>query len=282
MNASPEYIALSLCHHIGGKTLRALLDHFGDVSAILAAPADELKAVRGIGAKIAAEIGAVDVASVARRMASWEAQGVRFVTWADADYPPALARMTDAPPVLFLRGQLPSRQPAMAIVGTREPDFVSIERAKNCAYRVAAMGGVVVSGLARGIDTAAHQQALVEDAQTVALLGSGVLSVYPPENVSLADAMVERGGGLLCEVAPDAVISPAALVARNRLITALADVVIVVETETSGGAMHAARSARDQGRTLYTFEHPASGNRALIAAGVRPLDENLQMLDGAC
>ncbi|TVR23978.1 MAG: DNA-processing protein DprA [Anaerolineaceae bacterium] len=267
---------------MGGKTFRALLDHFGDVPAILAAPADELQQVRGIGAKIAAEIGAVDVADVARRMGSWQENGVRIVTWADDDYPPALAQMADAPPVLFVRGQLPSRRPAMAIVGTREPHFVSIERARNCGYRVARMGGVVISGLARGIDTAAHRQALTEGGQTVAVLGSGVLNIYPPENVAIATAMIERGGGLLCEVAPDAMTSPAALVARNRLITALADVVIVVETGTSGGAMHAVRFARNQGRTLYTFKHWAEGNKALIADGVRPLDENLQMLDGAC
>jgi DNA processing protein len=143
-------------------------------------------------------------------------------------------------------------------------------QARIAANRLAAHftreGYTIVSGLALGIDTLAHQATLSHSGTTLAVLGSGVLNVYPPENAKLAD-QISKNGALLCEVHPDAPVSTPGLVARNRIITGLCERVIVVETEVDGGAMHAARFALLQGRQVYAVESPASGNKALLANG---------------
>jgi DNA processing protein len=129
--------------------------------------------------------------------------------------------------------------------------------------------------MALGIDSAAHIGALAcLGGVTTAVLGSGVLNVYPPGNRALAEAIRQRGA-LLSEVHPDAQPKPSTLVARNRIISGLCEAVIVVETESDGGAMHAARRAIDQGRRVYTLESDASGNRALIEAGASVIKPDL-------
>ena len=130
---------------------------------------------------------------------------------------------------------------------------------------------VVVSGLALGVDRSAHVGALAyPEGTTLAVLGSGVLQVYPYANIPLAKAIAARGA-LVSEVAPDARPNPASLVARNRLISGLSEGLIVVESSIDGGAMHAARRALEQGRTVYAVDNAASGNRALLDAGATPI-----------
>jgi DNA processing protein len=146
--------------------------------------------------------------------------------------------------------------------------------AQRWGAELAERGWCVVSGLAHGIDTAAHYGALaVPNGQTVAVLGGGVLNIYPSENRPLAEAVLRRGA-LLSETHPHMSPSPSALVARNRLISGLSDILIVVETSIDGGAMHAARRAFDQRRAVYTLDSTASGNRALLAEGALPLTPN--------
>lgn len=260
------WVALSLVNNLGGRTLAALLVHFQyDLDAILSAPAAELRKVPGVGPKIAAAIRSIDLDATRRALDRWQQAGVTVLTRDDAAYPPALRRLDDAPPTLFVRGTLP-RQPGVAIVGTRRPSPQALELAGRLAGSLVRQGHMIVSGLAAGIDRIAHLEAVAQDGLTTAVLGGGVLSVYPPEHHSLAEAIVLRGA-LLGEVAPDAPVSVPGLVARNRIIAGLCEHVIVVETGIDGGAMHAARFARAQERFLYTFDLPASGNQALIAAG---------------
>lgn len=277
---SAAWVALSLLPHLGGRTFRALLDHFGgDISAILDASADSLREVRGVGPKIAQAIRTVDVDASARALERWLRAGVVILTLDDADYPPALRPLPDAPPTLFVLG-LPDAlaQGAVAVVGTRAPS----PQARTCAQHMGAAlaegGHAIVSGLALGIDSAAHLGALaIPDGATLAVLGGGILNVYPPANRALAEAVIARGA-LVCEVSPEAPVSAPGLVARNRLITGLADAVIVVETGIEGGAMHAARFARQQGRPLYALDVPAAGNRALLANGAQPIAPDLSDL----
>ena len=134
-----------------------------------------------------------------------------------------------------------------------------------------------MSGLALGVDTAAHLGALSSpDGYTLAVLGCGVLNVYPSENRGLADAIALRGG-LLCEVNPSAEAKTPAIVARNRLISGLCDALIVVETSIDGGAMHAAKRAFEQGRRVYALDTAASGNRLLIdEMGASPIGTGLR------
>jgi DNA processing protein len=270
------WVALSLVERLGGKTLRALMQHFdNDPLAVLAADCAELRQVRGIGPKLAEQIRAVKLTAVEQALPQWQQAGVQILTWQEAAYPARLCGLDDAPPTLFWRGRGGlDEQRSAAIVGTRDPRPESIRLAQNLASELAGRGYTIVSGLALGIDAAAHLGALaVPDGQTVAVLGSGVLEVYPPANRALAEAVLGRGA-LVSEVQPFAPPSASNLVARNRIITGLSDLLIVIETEADGGAMHAARFALAQGRVVYAVDNSASGNRALIAggAGVLPTD----------
>jgi DNA processing protein len=275
------WIALSLADHIGGKKLRALSQHFqGDLRAAVAADSQTLQKIPGIGPKIAEIIRAVDVARIEQSLSQWETAGVRALTIDDADYPGRLGAMADAPATLFVHGASlaevlhSTHEKTVAIVGTREPGAESLEAAKQIGFRLAKRGHLVVSGLALGIDAAAHAGALKADGLTIAVLGSGVLNVYPPQNNVLAQEIIQRGL-IMSEVHPLAEPSASNLVARNRIISGLCDSLIVVETESDGGAMYAARFARTQGRQVFVINHPASGNRELIATGATIIESDL-------
>jgi DNA processing protein len=269
----PAFVALGLIRHVGGRTLRALLTAFdGDPRAVLAADAAALRRVPGVGPKIAAAIQAVDLGAVEAGLNRWTAAGVRVIPWDDPAYPRPLRALDDAPPLLFVVGALPANPyRAVAVIGRRRISTATKDLTGVLAGALADAGEVVVSGLAYGVDHAAHHGALsAPGGRTLAVLGGGVLNIYPRDHGELA-AGVRARGALLCEVAPDSGVSAAGLVARNRIITGLCRAVFVVETEIDGGAMHAARFARAQGRALYALDCPASGNRALIADGATPV-----------
>lgn len=274
----PAWVALSLTERVGGKTLRALMAHFNhDPRAILAADETALRQVPGIGAKMAERIRSINVSEVEQAIPRWQGAGVRIILRDDRDYPPQLRALDDYPPTLFVRGLWqPMGNKRVAVVGTRDPSPEAREIASRLGIELAERGCTIVSGLALGIDAAAHNGALtVPNAYLLAVLGCGVLNIYPPDHRGLAQAVM-RQGALLGEVHPQASPSASNLVARNRIITGLSDVVIIVETEIDGGAMHAARFALAQGRPLYTFDSPASGNRALLANGAVALHPDLR------
>ena len=279
MGVNVAWVALSLTHRIGGKTFQSLREHFdGDLAAILVADEQSLQQVPGVGATIARAITQIDLQAVASAVKRWQKAGVNILTSDDFDYPPPLLSLDDAPPTIFVRGVLPDLRQvkAYAIVGTRQPTAQALITACNLAIEITRRGHVVVSGLADGIDTTAHIGALSDRRGiTVAVLGSGVLNIYPPTNAALAQTILDRSGALLCEVAPDLPVSVAGLVARNRIITGLCAGVIVVETGMDGGAMHAARFARAQGKPLYTVISDALGNRDLLANGALPIAPDL-------
>jgi len=275
------WVALSLVERLGGKTLQALMNQFDhDPRAVLAADETALRQVHGIGAKLAAQIRAVNLDAVEQAIPQWRQAGVEIITMQDASYPARLRTLPDAPATLFVRGcWRPDWRHSAAIVGTREPTPESLRLAQNLASELSEHGYIIVSGLALGIDTAAHLGALaVPNGFTLAALGCGVLDVYPPANRALAEAVTRRGA-LVSEVHPFAVPSASNLVARNRIITGLSDIVIVVETEADGGAMHAARFALAQGRDLYAVDNGASGNRALIEAGAQMISPDCKSLN---
>ncbi len=272
MSVSPAWVALSLVEHVGAKKMKALANAFdGDLDAVLAADVAALKRVPGIGPKISAAIHTVDLTAVIESIPRWRAAGITLITLDDPAYPAALRAIDDAPPTLFVVGEFRDA-PAVAVVGTRAPTQPAADAARQIGYELAQRGIQVISGLALGIDSAAHIGALAHPSgMTSAVLGSGVANVYPPGNRALAQAIQRRGallgGALLSEVHPSAQPKPATLVARNRIISGLCRAVIVVQTSVEGGAMHAARRAADQGRRVYTLDLPDSGNRALIDSG---------------
>ncbi len=266
------WFALCLTEGIGSSALDALLSSFrGDALAILRADETALRRVRGIGQVLSARIRAIDLASVARRLDAWRAHDIHLLPREHLAYPRRLHALPDPPALLFVRGARDLlalfRPPTSGVVGTRTPSEAGAAEAARIARERARDGAIVVSGLARGIDTLAHRAALNANRLTAAVLGGGFFHLYPPENAALARQMIEMGGALLSETPPDMPVSRERLVIRNRLIAALSDRLVMVESEADGGAMHAVRYARQIGRVVQTLNLPASGNQALLAAG---------------
>lgn len=268
-------IALSLLQGIGTKTLTNLLAHFESCDAILEANAKDLKQVRGIGQKIADAITSIDMDAVRHDIEKWQHLGVHILPYNSDDYPLILRDLDDAPLVLFAKGQYqPEKwQKAVAIVGTRKPSPQAQSVAGQLGEYYAQNGWTVVSGLALGIDTLAHQGALkARSSQTIAITGGGILNIYPTENQALAEAIMAEGA-ILCENEPYANATAPRLVMRNRLISGFCQRVIVVQSDVKGGAMHAARATYKQGRAIYTIDWKQfSGNQALLKNGATPLD----------
>jgi DNA processing protein len=270
-----HWVALSLLRNVGIKTISALIETFGSAEAALQADSSALLKVRGIGKVTAAAIREIDLADVQRQLTLWHEQGITIRTAHTPDYPQALQALDDAPATLFIRGTLHPDSKAVAIVGTRNPN----DDARNIAFKLGKMlaeqGWTIVSGLATGIDTAAHEGALSVGGHTIAVLGGGVLNIYPEENLALANRILESGA-LVGENHPDATPNPPRLVSRNRIISGLCQQVIVVQTGIDGGAMYAAKSAIAQGRTLHAVGLPASGNLELLKNNARFIAPDLQ------
>ena len=262
-------LALSLSPNIGAKTLQHLLCRFNrDLDAILAASPEELMATPGVGPIIADEIRRIDLRRLEYEWSAWRASGLQALMPEDPHYPELLRGIDDAPPALFLRGRLDSElwTKTIAIVGTRAPSAQARFITLQLALKLAEAEYTVVSGLARGIDTAAHVSALTAGGSTIAVLGSGVLNIYPDVNEPLA-RQICAAGAIVSETHPYHGANAQRLVSRNRIISGLSQAVVIVESRGDGGAMYTARFAREQRRPVYTFDLPASGNQALIQNG---------------
>ncbi len=202
--------------------------------------------------------------------------GIRALSFHDPGYPERFRGIPDPPAVLFVKGSADGLHPgkAVAVVGTREPTPFGERVARRWARRAAEAGFAVVSGLARGCDTRAHEGCLEAGGLTVAVLAHGLDSVYPPENRGLAERILAAGGCLVGEYPAGSRPARRNFVERDRLQSGLSDAVLLVETETGGGAMHTARFARDQGRPVGCLDRPrragsrTDGNRKLVAAGL--------------
>jgi len=202
-------------------------------------------------------------------LARLEALDARLVVLGTPEYPAGLRDLKDPPAWLAVRGTLgtsPWRE-GTAIVGSRDGDATSLAAARALAGRVA---GPVVSGLARGIDTAAHEGALAAGVATLAYVGSGLGSTYPPENAELAERIVAGGGALLSELLPDEPVTRWSLVRRDRLQAAHSAAIVLVQSEADGGAMHAMRAARELGRARFAFA-PREGDA--FAGNARAVSE---------
>ncbi len=294
-----DNLRLSLVSGVGPLLRKALLEHFGSSGAVLAAGKDELQRVDGIGPKIAARIVAardeIDAEAELRLAAE---HGLAVLTEADADYPRPLRQIHDPPGVLFRRGQAqPQDELAVAIVGTRHATRYGLAQAERLAASLARTGFTVVSGLARGIDAAAHRGALSAGGRTIAVLASELLEIYPPEHEKLAEE-VAASGYILSEAPPRMVPLSGAFPQRNRIISGLSVGTIVVEAPDRSGALITARHAYEQGREVFAVPGPVDsrvsrGCHALIRDGAKlvetiddvlaelgPLAENIERDDG--
>jgi DNA processing protein len=200
-------------------------------------------------------------------------EGVAVLTLDDDAYPALLKQIGDAPPVLFVRGAFAkSDARAVAIVGTREPTERGVRIAHDLAHGLSARGFSIVSGLARGIDTAVHRGALDAKGRTLVVLGSGIRVIHPRENASLADEIANGRGALLSELHPSAPPSGPNLMARDRVTSGLARGVIVVEAAKASGSLDTAKRASKQKRRVFAVRGGGAGADELIDAGALALD----------
>jgi len=247
-------LLLALTPGIGPRLRKALIAHFGSADSVVSAAASDLRAVPGIGQKLSrAIIASRQEIDVERALDDCRANGVTVLVESEDAYPQSLRSIPDPPGVLFVRGQiLPSDGISVAIVGTRHATQYGLTQAERLGAGLARCGYTIVSGLARGIDAAAHRGAMKAQGRTIAVLGSGVLNIYPPEHESLASEVIDHGA-LISENPPRSPPLSGAFPQRNRIITGLSLGVIVVEASDRSGALISARHAMEQGREVFAL-----------------------------
>ena len=275
MNHLEACVALNMIPQMGPVRLRRLLDAFGSAEKILLARADQLAAIDGIPRALAENISHwQEFADPTAELKKAADLGAHVITAEDAEYPSALREIHDPPIVLYVRGQLTERdRNAVAVVGSRKATHYATESAKKLSFQMAYAGLTVASGLARGIDTAAHQGALAAKGRTIAVIGSGLGELYPPENTELADR-IAASGAVISEFPIDTKPDRQTFPIRNRIVTGLSFGVLVVEAGANSGALISANMAAEQGRTLYAvpgrIDAPAAlGSNRLIQQGAK-------------
>ena len=285
----PEFIAairLALSSGIGPAKVQALTNYFGSLSAALAATTSQLQAVSGIGPKVANTIASASQLDVQRELDHCRDFGIRILTRGCDDFPELLREIPDPPILLFVKGEiLPCDELAVAIVGTRHATHYGKKQAERFGYELAKAGFTIASGLARGIDAAAHRGALKAGGRTIAFLGGGVSKIYPPEHGALAEE-VSQNGAIVSEAAP--LVSPiaGAFPQRNRLITGISLGVVIIEAAARSGALISARMAMEQNREVFAvpgqIDNPvARGVNGLIKDGatlVQSVDDVIEQL----
>ncbi len=272
-----DWLRLSRTETVGPSTFRALLERFGSASEALR----ELPGlVHKSGLGRAPRIFPRDEAQ--RALDNAATVGARFIAWVEADYPALLRQIDSAPPVICVKGDagLLSRSGA-AIVGARNASAIARKFARQLAREIGAEGHVIMSGLARGIDTAAHEAAL--ETGTVAVVAGGVDVVYPPENAALHAALGERGA-IVSEQLPGAEPKAEFFPRRNRIISGLSRAVIVIEAALRSGSLITARLAAEQGREVFAvpgfpLDPRCEGTNRLIRDGAALLMSSRDVLD---
>lgn len=274
LSEAQAFLVLNALPNIGPITLNRLLAELdGDPRAVFKVGARRLEAVKGVGPVISATIAEwqqhFDLAREEGRMAKANA---RFVTTRDPAYPKLLKEISDPPIGLYRKGAYGFEHPCIAIVGSRRTTLYGQATAKKLGTELARLGFCVVSGLARGIDTAAHEGALSVGGKTAAVLGTGIDIIYPPENLELYRRIEAEGGAILSEFPFSRRADKQSFAMRNRIVAGMCAAVIVVESDVSGGAMITARFAGEQGRQLFAvpgrIDQPTSaGCHQLIRDG---------------
>lgn len=246
-----DRLRLCMVPGVGPRTRMALLERFGSAAAILRAPPSQLREVQGVGPKLVEKICQADRIDVEAEIDNCCRGAIEIVTELDERYPRALREIHDPPGVLFVRGELLPRDAlAIGIVGTRHASAYGLRQAERLAASLSRAGLTIVSGLARGIDGAAHRAALEAGGRTIAVLASGVLNIYPPEHDRLAEQVAQHGA-VLSEAPPLAEPLSGGFPQRNRIISGLSLGVIVIEAGERSGSLITARHAMEQGREVF-------------------------------
>jgi len=271
---------------VGPVRLRKLLQVFETPERILAAKRTELRKVEGIGSEVADQISnwesIVDLGAELKNVRDF---GANVITQESPSYPNQLREIHAPPIVLYVWGELKERDHhAIGIIGARRTTHYGTESAKKLAYQLAYAGLTVISGLARGIDTAAHQGALAAKGRTIAVIGSGLAKLYPPENRGLAEKIRDGNGAIVSEfsmeIEPDRQTFPM----RNRIIAGWSHGILVVEAGSNSGALITASQALEQGRSVYAVPGhinapSAMGSNRLIQQGAKLVMDASDILD---
>lgn len=268
------WLALTLVTGVGGRTARGLLDVFGTVESTLDAPPEDLSRKCGIKPELAQRIHKARTSpafSIERRLV--REHGVWMVTWDDAAYPAALKDLQFAPPLIYGKGEFPSTGLWLSVVGTRQLSRYGEKVTRGLIEELARLApdAVIVSGMARGIDTVAHQQALESGLRTVGVMAGGLTDIYPPENRELA-ARIQEQGALISEFPMAQQPLARNFPIRNRVIAGLCTALLVVEAGEKSGALITAGFAANYGRTVCAIpgnlDQPGSaGTNRLIQSG---------------
>lgn len=292
-DAVRDLLALSLVPGIGPRLTAAMLERFGSASAALHAGVAELSAIPYLTPRLAESIRcAMDCAETTAELERMERQGVRLIAWGEAEYPPSLATIDDPPYLLYVRGALTEADAnAVALVGSRHCTDYGRRMAARLAMGLVRAGVTVVSGLARGIDGAAHRAALEAGGRTLAVLAGGLSRIYPPEHVDLARE-VEASGAVVTESKMEQEPLAGLFPVRNRIISGLSKVIVLIEAAEKSGALITAHHAADQGRTVMavpgSVEAASSGGThelirkgAVLCRGVEDILEELHGVSAA-
>jgi len=251
MNDIRYWLGFNRVMGIGPAKLRALLDHFGDLETAWRASSSDLREAGLDRRALEYLLDARSAIDLDAEVAKVHRLGAKIVTWDDADYPPQLKSIAAPPPLLYVKGAFaPADQWAIAVVGTRRATAYGREVTRSLVSDLARSGVTIVSGLARGIDAAAHQAALEAGGRTLAVLGHGIDFVYPPEHRQLAEQIIEHGA-LVTDYPVSTPPEGGNFPPRNRIISGLSLGVLVVEGDVSSGAHITADFAAEQGRDVF-------------------------------
>lgn len=272
-----HWLGLSTLSGVGGATFSKLIERFGTAEAVYHASDTDLLAIPRITEQTIVQLHQIRLEQLEAEILSLEDEGISVLTWEDADYPHLLQSIRSAPPILFVQGQFdPQDEKAVAIIGTRDPTPDAIQIAQSIAQECAHRGLTIISGLAIGIDTAAHEGALMaENGRTIAVLGSGLQAVHPRKNIPLAEQITRRGA-VISEYRPRTRVKGSQLMARDRIVSGLSLAVIVIQANEKSGTLDTAQKARKQDRLLFAVPGSPGAdmliNQGAIALNPKQID----------
>lgn len=275
MTRREALLALNMVPSLGPVRLRKLVEALGSPENVLSARRPDLDRIEGLNRGVVDSVlGWESKIDLSKELARIREFGAEVVTQEDEEYPRLLREIHDPPIVLYVWGKLQMRdQHAIGVVGSRRTTHYGLECAKRLSYQIAYSGLTVVSGLARGIDTAAHQGALAAKGRTIAVLGTGLEHLYPAENRALAEK-IASSGAVVTEFPMDTTPDRQTFPMRNRIISGWSFGLLVVEAGVNSGALISASQAADQGRSLYAVPGPidrptSQGTNRLIQQGAK-------------
>lgn len=286
MSRREAILALNLLPSLGPVRITRLLDAFGDANRVLTASSQSLQRVDGIGVETANIIANwQDHVDPSKELAEARQRGIHIITRDETAYPRHLLEAYDAPILLYVWGEITAKdRHAISVVGSRRASIYGINATRKLTYQLAHAGFTIISGLARGIDTAAHEAALAAKGRTIAVVGSGLARLYPPENLILAEKIADGNGAVISEFplhkAPDKQTFPM----RNRIVAAWCQALLVTECPAWSGSLITANLASDYGKPIFAVPGPidkasSAGCHQLIRDGATLVSDASHIID---